>query len=287
MGAALSSDEVVVYVEGSSYQMMQWGAERALGRGVQVRRFGHHDARELRRMIHTDNPKRAVILTDGFCPGCARPAPLSDFRDAIVNDGLVVVDDTQALGILGSAPGPGHPYGTGGGGTLRSLGLTSEGIVVIASLAKGFGAPLAVLSASEGLVARMDRSGDTRVHASPPSMADVAAAERALFLNATAGDRIRDRLAALVDRLRRRLLGLGISPARSVFPIQSLPPLPPITPRTIWSRLMSQGIKGIVHRKACGRGEVFSLIVTASHRESDVDRAASAIGNVLAGSPAA
>ncbi len=57
--------------------------------------------------------------------------------------GLLVIDDTQALGILGRNPGQDAPYGRGGGGSLRRANIQGPDILVGASLAKGFGVPIA------------------------------------------------------------------------------------------------------------------------------------------------
>jgi hypothetical protein len=64
----------------------------------------------------------------------------------------LVIDDTQALGILGHSPGPHAPYGKGGGGSLQWAGIGGPDVLVVSSLAKGFGAPVAVLAGSEATV---------------------------------------------------------------------------------------------------------------------------------------
>ena len=47
--------------------------------------------------------------------------------------------------------------------------------------------------------------GETRVHCSPPSVANIRAAAHALELNRTCGDALRLRLAGLVGRFRTAL----------------------------------------------------------------------------------
>ena len=92
---------------------------------------------------------RPVIVADGFCPGCGRPAPLYEYLHCVTGrGGYVVLDDTQALGIWGTGPGSKNPYGSGGGGPLRLHGLRSPRVILGSSLAKGFGVPLAGLSGS-------------------------------------------------------------------------------------------------------------------------------------------
>ena len=89
--------------------------------------------------------------------------------------------------MLGAAASATMPLGRGGGGTLAWYGLRGPHISAGCSLAKGFGAPLAVLLGGKDLIARIAREGDSRVHTSPPSAADIAAARAALVANASGG----------------------------------------------------------------------------------------------------
>ena len=67
-----------------------------------------------------------------------------------------MLDDTQALGVLGEKPTPDAPYGRGGGGSLPWHGVTSPHVIAGSSLAKGFGVPIAVLSGSERMIRRFE-----------------------------------------------------------------------------------------------------------------------------------
>lgn len=173
---------VTVYADAATYPVARWGAERAAAAGVPVRIFAHHDPDHLRLWLRRDaaRERRPVVIADGFCPGCGRVAPLADYAAAARGrGGLLVIDDTQALGVLGRAPEAVPPYGAGGGGSLRVLDTVGPGVVVVASLAKAFGAPLAVLGGDATMVDRIEQQSETRVHCSPPSAAAVAAAARA------------------------------------------------------------------------------------------------------------
>ena len=99
-------------------------------------------------------------------------------------------------------------------------------MIVIASLAKALGVPLAVLAGSSVEVARFTASSQTRRHSSPPSTAALRAAERAVSLNRTRGDAIRARLYRLVRLLRTGLVELGLAPTGGDLPVQALAPVP-------------------------------------------------------------
>ena len=101
--------------------------------------------------------------------GASRRSPsISRWRAAAV--ALLVADDTQALGILGHSPDARMPYGHGGGGSLRWSGIGGPEALVFASLAKGFGVPIAVLAGSRARIREFEEKSLTRVHCSPPSM---------------------------------------------------------------------------------------------------------------------
>jgi 8-amino-7-oxononanoate synthase len=152
-------------VDEGSYPIAKWGIDRAAARGMPVCSFRAGDWRGL--AYRAQQMHRPVVVTDGYVPGIARTAPLARYLDFVkARGGLVVVDDTQALGILGRSPGQGAPYGRGGGGSLRRFGVEDDRVVVVSSLAKAFGVPVAVLAGPEELVAGFERESATRVHCS-------------------------------------------------------------------------------------------------------------------------
>ena len=132
-----------------------------------------------RRALSRDDARRApVVVADGFCPACGRAAPVPAYLDLLKSSrGWLVIDDTQALGILGHSPGPQAPLGRGGGGTLRWYGAPAERVVTISSLAKGFGVPVAMLGGPRDFVERFNRLSKTRVHCSGISWVELHAAE--------------------------------------------------------------------------------------------------------------
>jgi 8-amino-7-oxononanoate synthase len=92
-----------------------------------------------------------VVVADGYCPACGAHAPLGDYLVLVrERGGLLLLDDTQALGIFGNRNG--LPYGSGGGGSLRFLEVAGKDILVMSSLSKAFGAPVACLLGSSNLI---------------------------------------------------------------------------------------------------------------------------------------
>jgi 8-amino-7-oxononanoate synthase len=271
---------VAIHVDSQAYPIARWGVERAACRGAPVRTFPHHDAEGLERAVRVSGRcgLRPLVVTDGMCPGCGRIAPLGAYLQVVRKlGGRVVVDDTQALGILGAGPSLAAPYGHGGGGSARWQDVASPELVVAASLAKGFGVPLAGLSGAADLVGRFEAGSQTRVHCSPPSVGVLRAAEHALALNRRYGDGRRLRLAGLVRHFRSRLAELGIAVSGGLFPVQTLAPAPAILASTLHERLLAQGIRTVLHRPQGTREPRISFLITAGHALAEIDDALDAL----------
>ena len=176
----------------------------------------------------------------------------------------MVIDDTQALGILGHHPARYKPYGLGGGGSLRWHDIQDPHIISICSLAKGFGVPLATLSGSGKFVRKFVTASDTRVHCSPASIVDIHAAEHALKINRRKGDLLRKKLARNVAQFQCHLRDAEIIQQGSAFPVQALP-VPRQIAEQIHKRLHQHGVATILQASCVDRTPRVCLIITARH----------------------
>lgn len=271
----LAQGSAAIFFDAGLYAIARWGIERAEARGATVQQFAHHDAAALQRAFAggLKAHQQPVVVTDGFCPGCGEPAPLAAYLASVrAAGGLLVVDDTQALGIFGHSHGSDAPYGLEGGGMLRWAGINGPDMVMVSSLAKGFGAPLAVLSGSQTTVAEFQRKSETRVHCSPPSIATLRAAERALHLNRERGNRLRLRLAHLVRRFRSGAAQTGFSFIGGSFPMQTLIPGSREEAGRIHEGLLRKGIQTVLRQLPDGRNLRVSFLITARHAPEAIDR---------------
>ena len=275
----LAQKPITIFMDKGAYPITRWGVQRASMRGAAVRVFRHHDAAALGRELAAAPRGRApVIATDGFCPGCGRVAPLGEYLAlARRQGGLLVADDTQALGILGRSPSARMPYGHGGGGALPWCGIGGPEALVFSSLAKGFGVPLAVLAGSRARVCEFEERSLTRVHCSPPSIAVLRAAEQAVLMNRREGDARRARLLERVRRFRRGLSGAGVGPGRGLFPVQTVGSAKGIPAPALHRRLAERGIRTVLHRGEEG-GPRVSFLIHAGHTPEEIDAAVSALG---------
>jgi 8-amino-7-oxononanoate synthase len=268
----LADPDVVVYMDRALYPIARWGVERAAAHGVRVRTFPHHDGRELARRLAED-AARPLVVTDGFCPACGRAAPLAAYVAAArAWEGRVVIDDTQALGIFGRRAGTASPYGLGGGGSLTRDGLAGPDLVVVASLAKAFGAPIAMVASAADVIARFAATSETRVHCTPPSAAALHAAARALAINRTDGERRRARLAALVRRFRRVLPAAGFPLDDGSFPMQTLRAVRGTEAADLHRALARARVRAVLRLDHGGGEARLTFVLTARHTEHDIDR---------------
>jgi 8-amino-7-oxononanoate synthase len=224
---------------------------------------------------------RPVVAADGFCPACGRPAPIAAYLENMrLYGGYLVLDDTQALGILGHKPGPQAPYGRGGGGSLRWSHVSGPDVIAGSSLAKGFGVPVAVLAGRRAMVRRFEQASATRTHCSPPSNAVIHAAEHALAVNRVHGDHVRLQLWKLVGRLSRGLTEAGLSVHGGRFPVQTLTPALRLDSTKLHEKLLQRGIRTVLHRARDGFRAQITFLITALHRFQDIDKATEAVKQV-------
>ena len=234
----LSEPDMMIFLDQASYPVIGWGVERAACQGVPVRRFAAHAVTPLAHMLaHAHQAGwRPIIVTDGYAPSLGRAAPLAQYAAlAAQYRGWLVLDDTQALGLFGAPAGAasgeragtkasatGSAWGSGGGGSLQAQQVFGPHILVGASLAKAFGAPLAVLAGEGQLVQRFEAQSQTRMHASPPSVPVLRAAQQALRYNHQTGDERRAHLWRLLQHWWQGLAALGLASHGGPFPVQTL-----------------------------------------------------------------
>jgi 8-amino-7-oxononanoate synthase len=278
----LASGPVSLLVDAGSYPIARWSAECAHARGTPLDLFAQGSAAAAWRLARAAARagRRPLIVADGFVPGAGAAPPLRAYADIARRlGGWLVIDDTQGLGLFGSAPRSDAPYGSGGGGSARLHGLGGAHVVVGASLAKGFGAPLAVLCASAALVRRFEERSAVRVHSSPPSVAAIRAGLRALRLNRELGEALRQRLWRLVALWRAGLARLGLAARGGCFPVQTLELAPHIDGAALHRCLGRAGVDSVLQRMR-GRATV-SFLVNASHSRADIVRALAALAASL------
>lgn len=281
--AMLAHEPLVVLVDDGAYPIARRCAEKS-GLPLQVfARGSSADAEALARRW-AGMGRRPLILADGYTPGMDAAPPLAAYAGiAARGGGCLLIDDTQVLGLAG-CEGGGSLRRLGGAGGMRAPlptlapACATPTILVGASLAKAFGAPLAVLAGSRAMIARFDAGSRARVHASPPSAAAIAAAQRALRVNRRCGACLRERLWRRVRQWRQRMAALGLRCRGGNFPVQSVALRPGIGAAgamALHTRLRGEGIEAVLQHT--GAGLALTFLLRADHSAADIDRAAGAL----------
>lgn len=286
---SLARQPIAVLADSGAYPIAGWGVERAMQRGAKVRRFGHGNVAELRRVIEENRrygDLRPVVVADAVSVRSGRALPIAEYLQAVrPYGGMLVVDNTQALGVLGALPSHSRPYGRGGGGILPHVAASGGDIVLISSLAKAFGAPLAVLSGSRKFIMEFEASSETRDHCSPPSMAALLSAQRALECNARMGEQLRERLLLRVGALRSGLAHLGIKTQGGWFPVQTLE-LPETSDAiALHARLLERGIRTVLLKPRNDRGAQLAVILRADQEMAEIGRFCQVLSESIAEMP--
>ncbi len=279
----LGQQDIMILQDAASYPIVHWGVERAAAAGIAVATFAGHSVPQATKLARQAAAAglRPVIVTDGYSPSLGRPAPLAAYAAIAANaDGYLVLDDTQALGVFGAGSCKLTSWGCGGGGSLQRQQVFGDHVIVGVSLAKAFGAPLAVLSGSLALVRRFEDGSRTRTHSSPPSMAVMQAAEQALRINRQSGDRLRRHLMRLVRQLRCALDQLGLHVGGGDFPVQTIASTPTCNCLRLHQYLARHEVLTVLQRSRRG-GALLSLIVNADHTATQLLQATALLADGL------
>jgi 8-amino-7-oxononanoate synthase len=271
------------------YPVGRWGIERAAAAGVPAAFFGHHDAASLARRLERGPqgvsaraPLAPLVVTDGLCPDCGRVAPLDRYLAlAEEHRGWLLVDDSQAVGLLGRGPEPARPYGRGGGGSPAYRGISSLRLLLMSSLAKSFGVPLAALAGAREAVVQFQRRSETRVYSSPPSVAAIRAAEAALSIHRAQGELLRSRLAERVCHFRAGLRELGLMPIGGLSPVQNLELSSGFDPLDLYRQLGTMGVRTVLRQGRCRPGPLLTFLLRADHAPEEIDRALAALARLV------
>lgn len=274
--AALADDEVAIYQDQGAYEIGRWAVQSLAGLGVPVESFAHRRPGDLRgRASRQFDGRRPIVVLDGISQRTWGPNPLVDYLRVVEETrGLLIVDDTHALGILGE-PQANTPFGRGGGGSLRWHEAESDNVLYVASLTKGFGVPIAILAGSGRLVDWFRVGSRTRRHCSPPSVPSMRAVEHALDENDSHGEALRTQLADNIEQLRSTLNAAGIPGPRPLFPVQTVLLPPEADPHRFAADLQNRGVNGLP--VADDETPAMMFVVTAAHDPAELQFAARAV----------
>ncbi len=267
----LSNQKITVFIDEKAYPVSRYGVERLSVKKVPVYLFNHLNANHLAELIKGKLQKYStpIVITDGWCTQCGQIAPIEDYAKLVSPlGGNIIIDDTQAFGILGEKI-TNAMYGNGGGGTLKWLNVSNPCIISIISLAKGFGVPMAVLSGNKTFISQLIENSETRVTSSPVSIAHICAGINALSINCASGDQRRRKLLTNVFLLKKAISQSGIQLRGGIFPVQCTCNLKPDKSRKLFEKLKTNGIKTVLvsgHDTSC---PVLCFLINCNNEEEE------------------
>jgi 8-amino-7-oxononanoate synthase len=278
LARVLGNQRAAFLVDEGAYPTSEVAVAVAGRRGALVRRFAHHDPAALAHALRAIGTHRPVVVVDGWCPGCGAVAPLGAFHVSVARArGLLLIDDTQALGVVGARPTAGAPWGRGGGGSLRHHRLSCAHVAVVCSLAKAFGVPVALTAGPSGLIDSIERRAPSRIHSSAPTAPELAALDSALAEHERSGEARRHYLQSLVQRFRSGLAQLGLPIGSEPFPVQTVGPFTPSEASSRFATLVRRGIAVVPQLMRCRGEHGLTFVLTASHTPAHIDAALAAL----------
>jgi acyl carrier protein len=198
-------------------------AELAGARGADLRQFSHTDLATLETAL-AEAKGRPVIALNGVYSMTGGVADLHAICDLARNAGaLVYIDDAHGFGVLGANPTDRDPYGRGGGGTARYLGLDYDNLVYVAGLSKAFSSMGAFVSVRNAEDRALFERASTSIFSGPIPIASMASALAGLDVNQREGDQHRRHLHHLTNRVISEATELGFPCSNHLtFPIVNL-----------------------------------------------------------------
>lgn len=241
--------------------------------------YRHNDMDELQRCLEQapEGMERAVVIFDGifsmrgdFAP-IDRIVGIAEAHSAEFKEGLVtVVDDSHGIGAFGPT----------GRGTADHTGASPD--IIIGTFGKAFGANGGFIAASATVIEAVRQKADTYIYTNPLSVADCAAALRAIEIcDGPEGRERLEHLRRMAARFRSGIASLGWQSIPGPHPI--VPLLVRDTPRThrLVRHLFEQGVLAVgLTFPVVPRGdETIRFQINAAHTAADVDHVLNALEN--------
>jgi glycine C-acetyltransferase len=241
--------------------------------------YGHNDMDHLRRCLEAvpGGIERVLVIFDGVFSMRGDFAPIDrieaiararrgDFKDGVIT----VVDDSHGIGA----------FGPRGRGTADHTGAAPD--IVIGTFGKAFGVNGGFIAGSRSVIEAVRQKADTYIYTNPLSVADCAAAARAIALCDSPEGRARlAHLQRMAERFREGVASLGW---------QSIPGPHPIVPLLVRDTARTHAlVEHLFHRGVLVVGLTFPVVprgdetirfqINAAHTAADIDAVLEALAS--------
>ena len=181
--------------------------------GCTFKRYPHADAEGAARQLASHAPGAALLASDGVFSMDGDVAPLRELvKVAHEQQAMLYIDDAHGIGVLGDA----------GRGSVAAAGLASSDVPLrLVTFGKALGSAGAAVVGDVDLIAHLAETARPYIYttAMPPAQ---AAATREAVRIARAGNDLRERLRANIERLKEGARRHGLALMPSDTPIQPL-----------------------------------------------------------------
>ncbi len=233
--------------------------------------YAHNNMDELRRCLDAvgEDIDRVVVIFDGIFSMRGDFAPIDailaiteqysqKFRDGVIT----VVDDSHGIGA----------YGATGRGTAEFSGGSPD--IIIGTFGKAFGVNGGFIAASETLIETVRQKADTYIYTNPLSVADCAAASKAIdILDSNEGLQLLENIRLRTKQFRNGLEKLGLESIPGPHPVVPVMVRDTAKTHTLVKHLYDNGILvvGLTFPVVPKGDETMRFQINAAHTESDID----------------
>ncbi len=233
--------------------------------------YGHNNMDDLRRCLDAVGPDidRVVVIFDGIFSMRGDYAPIDAilkitgqyggrFRDGVIT----VVDDSHGMGA----------YGATGRGTAEYSAGSPD--IIIGTFGKAFGVNGGFIAASKTLIETVRQKADTYIYTNPLSVADCAAATKALDIcDSQEGLSLLQNLQQRTQQFRFGLEQSGIESIAGPHPVVPVMVRDTAKTHTLVRHLYDNGILvvGLTFPVVPRGDESMRFQINAAHTQADID----------------
>lgn len=262
MAQALADEYDVIFMDETAHYSVRDGVATTR---KPVFTFRHRDpgdlAAEIRKNLKAG--QRPLVMTDGVFPTFGVLAPVPDYlKIAESYDGLVALDDSHGVGVLGP----------NGRGTIDHYGLKSDRLHFAGTLSKAFGGHGGFIPASSKFTSHIRRNVGVYSGASPTPIPAAAASAKGIDL-VKSHPEWREKLRRNTAMAKNGLRKLGLNVNDSPMPIVTWTLESPDKMRGLQKELMDRGIAvPYIHYVGAPAGGVMRATIFSAHSEAQIQR---------------
>ena len=233
-----------------------------------IYRHNDMDALELLLEQAGTDTQRVIVIFDGIFSMRGDHAPMERIQEIAAKhsprfrDGIItVVDDSHGIGA----------YGATGRGTPEFCGTAAD--ILVGTFGKAFGVNGGFIAASETVIEAVRQKADTYIYTNPLSVADCAAAHKAIDIcDSPEGLALLQNLHERTRQFREGLAHLGKETIAGPHPIVPLLIRDTAATHALVGRLFDAGIlaAGLTFPVVPQGEETIRFQINAAHRETDI-----------------